>query len=127
MFPPAKNTRIGQPVRRREDLRLLTGKGRFSDDVSLPGQVYMVVVRSTHAHARLVSVDVRNALASPRVLAVLTGRDLLADGLKPFPHTPFTSHPADIKMENWTAHRSTRRRSTPLPSKRCAMSAKRSR
>ncbi len=79
---------------------MLTGKGRFSDDVNLPGQAYMVVVRSPHAHARLVSVDVRNALASPRVLAVLTGRDLLADGLKPFPHKPFTSHPADIKMEN---------------------------
>ena len=101
MFPPAKSTRIGQPVRRREDLRLLTGKGRFSDDVNVPGQAFMVVVRSTHAHARLISVDVRNAQASPRVLAVLTGRDLLADGLKPFPHKPFTSHPADIKMENW--------------------------
>jgi carbon-monoxide dehydrogenase large subunit len=81
-------------------LRLITGKGRFSDDINLPGQAYMAIVRSPHAHARLVSVDVRNAAASPRVLAVLTGRELLADGLKPFPHKPFTAHPADIKMEN---------------------------
>jgi len=100
MFPPAKSTRIGEPVRRREDLRLITGKGRFSDDVNLPRQVYAVIVRSPHAHARLLSIDIGKAQASPRVLAVLTGRELLADGLKPFPHKPFTAHPADIKMEN---------------------------
>ncbi|HZM48176.1 MAG TPA: molybdopterin-dependent oxidoreductase [Burkholderiales bacterium] len=99
-FPPAKSTRIGEPVRRREDLRLITGNGRFSDDVNLPGQACMAVVRSTHAHARLTAIDTRSALASPGVLAVLTGQDLLADGLKPFPHKPFTAHPADIKLEN---------------------------
>src|SRR6266498_3621392 len=44
-------TGIGQPVRRREDLRLLTGKGRYSDDVNLPGQAYAAMVRSPHAHA----------------------------------------------------------------------------
>ena len=99
-FPSAKSTRIGEPVRRREDLRLITGNGRFSDDVNLPGQACMAVVRSTHAHARLTAIDTRSALASPGVLAVLTGQDLLADGLKPFPHKPFTAHPADIKLEN---------------------------
>jgi carbon-monoxide dehydrogenase large subunit len=99
-FPPAQSTRIGEPVRRREDLRLITGQGRFSDDVNLPGQVYMAVVRSTHAHARLAAIDTQRALASPGVLAALTGQDLLADGLKPFPHKPFTAHPADIKLEN---------------------------
>jgi len=100
MFPPAKSTRIGEPVRRREDRRLVTGNGRFSDDVNLPGQVYAVIVRSPHAHARLLSIDTGKAQASPRVLAVLTGRELLADGLKPFPHKPFTSHPADIILVN---------------------------
>ena len=99
-FPPAQSTRIGEPVRRREDLRLITGNGRFSDDVNLPGQVYMAVVRSTYAHARLTAIDPQQALASPGVLAVLTGQELLADGLKPFPHKPFTAHPADIKLEN---------------------------
>ena len=99
-FPPAKSERIGEPVRRREDLRLITGNGRYSDDVNLPGQAYMAVVRSPHAHARLVSIDTAKARASPGVLAVLTGGDLVADGLQPFPHKPFTAHPSDIKMEN---------------------------
>src|SRR5262245_16251615 len=100
MFPPAKSTRIGEPVRRKEDLRLITGKGRFSDDVNLPGQAYMAVVRSTHAHARLAAFDLAAAKASPGVIAVLTGDDLMADGLKPMPHLPFNWHPADVQLTN---------------------------
>src|SRR5262245_6065488 len=72
-FPPAASERIGEPVRRREDLRLVTGKGRFSDDVNLPNQVYANVVRSPHAHARIRSIEVSKAQASPGVLAVLRG------------------------------------------------------
>ena len=53
MTQPATSTHIGQPVRRREDLRLVTGKGSYTDDVSLAGQVYAVMVRSPHAHARI--------------------------------------------------------------------------
>jgi carbon-monoxide dehydrogenase large subunit len=79
---------IGQPVRRKEDLRLVTGAGRFGDDVNLPGQAYAVMVRSPHAHARIVSINVEAALAVPGMLAVLTGTDALADGLKPIPHNP---------------------------------------
>ena len=56
----AVGTGIGQPVRRREDLRLLTGKGRYSDDVNLPGQAYAVMVRSPHAHAMIRSIDARH-------------------------------------------------------------------
>ena len=52
-----KYEKIGQPVRRREDARLLTGNGRFSDDWSIDGQAYMTVVRSAHAHAVLRSID----------------------------------------------------------------------
>ena len=52
--PGVAKTGIGQPVRRREDLRLLTGTGRYSDDLNLPGQAYAVMVRSPHAHARSV-------------------------------------------------------------------------
>ena len=50
--------RIGEPVVRKEDLRLITGAGCFSDDVNLPGQVYAVMVRSPHAHARIRSIAV---------------------------------------------------------------------
>ena len=48
---------IGQPLRRKEDLRLLTGSGRYSDDLNLPGQAYAFVLRSPHAHARIRKVD----------------------------------------------------------------------
>ncbi|HEX4173836.1 MAG TPA: xanthine dehydrogenase family protein molybdopterin-binding subunit [Acetobacteraceae bacterium] len=91
---------IGQPVRRREDRRLLTGRGRYSDDINVSGQGYAVMVRSPHAHALIRGFDLAAASAAPGVLAVLTGRDLLADGLKPIPHAVRTGHPADIQLEN---------------------------
>ncbi len=77
---------IGQPVRRKEDFRLLTGRGSFADDVVLPRLAYAVMVRSPHAHARIVSVDKAAALAAPGALAVLTGADYVADGLGAIPH-----------------------------------------
>jgi carbon-monoxide dehydrogenase large subunit len=77
---------IGQPVRRKEDARLLTGRGSFADDVRLPEMVHAVIVRSPHAHTRVGSIEKAAALASPGVLAVLTGRDYVADGLAPIPH-----------------------------------------
>jgi carbon-monoxide dehydrogenase large subunit len=91
---------IGQPVRRKEDLRLITGKGRFSDDVNLPQQGYAVMLRSPHAHAHLRAINTQHALALPGVLAVLTGADMILDGIKPIPHQPFNTHPADIQMVN---------------------------
>jgi carbon-monoxide dehydrogenase large subunit len=72
---------VGQGVTRLEDPRLITGKGRFQEDVSLPGQVYAVFVRSPHAHARLRAIDTAAAVAAPGVLAVYTGADYAADGL----------------------------------------------
>ena len=74
---------IGQPVRRKEDLRLLTGQGRYSDDYSLPGQAYAAILRSPHAHARVASIDTSAACAMPGVLGVFTGADVAADKLKP--------------------------------------------
>ena len=65
--PNGTNTGIGQPVRRREDLRLVRGRGRFSDDLNLPGQAYAVFVRSPHAHALIRSLDA--AAADARRLA----------------------------------------------------------
>ena len=93
-------TGIGQPVRRREDLRLVRGGGRYTADENLPGQVYAVMVRSPHAHARIRGIVKDKALAVPGVLAVLTGADCLADGLKPIPHKPWSPHPAETKLRN---------------------------
>jgi len=72
---------IGQPVTRFEDLRLLRGEGRFLNDVNLPGQAHAVIVRSVHAHARVLAIDAAAALRAPGVLAVFTGADLARDGL----------------------------------------------
>ena len=72
---------IGQPVRRFEDKRLLTGFGRFQHDLGLAGQVHGYVLRSPHAHARIRKIDLATAKAAPGVLAIYTGEDLAAAGL----------------------------------------------
>ncbi len=89
---------IGRPVLRKEDVRLLTGQGRFSDDFSLAGQVHAVLVRSVHPHARIDGVDAAAALGMPGVLAVLTGADCAADGLGEIPHSPLPSTNFDLKL-----------------------------
>lgn len=71
---------VGQPVRRTEDPRLLRGRGRYTDDISLPGQAYAVMVRSTIAHGRIRGIDTKAARRKPGVCAVLTGHDLRAYG-----------------------------------------------
>jgi hypothetical protein len=76
---------IGAPVRRREDLRLLTGNGHYSDDLTLPGQLRAVMLRSPHAHADIVGIDTTTAKLVPGVVAVFTADDLLADGVQPIP------------------------------------------
>src|SRR5215831_4853388 len=88
---------IGQSVRRKEDFRLLTGRGHFGDDIALPRQAQAAFVRSPYAHARIVAVDKTGALAAPGVLAVLTGADYLAAGLGPIPHNPGLSVPPDVR------------------------------
>src|SRR6516164_4117535 len=89
---------IGQPVRRKEDRRLLTGKGRFTDDFHLPGQAYAVMVRSPHPHARILQIDATRARRMPGVLGVFTGKDCQADGLGPIPHSPVPSTRYDLKL-----------------------------
>lgn len=89
---------IGRPLRRKEDDRLITGRGRFTDDFAIDGQAYMAVVRSTAPHARLISVDTAAAKAMPGVLAVLTGADAQADGLGPIPHNPLPKTRYDMKL-----------------------------
>src|SRR3954469_14503632 len=92
-------TGIGQPVKRREDLRLLTGRGRYSDDLNLPGQAYAAMVRSPHAHALIRSIDTEAARGAPGMLAVLTADDLRADRLNPLPNIA-NNPPADISIKN---------------------------
>jgi carbon-monoxide dehydrogenase large subunit len=75
---------IGQPVLRTEDPKLVRGEGRFTDDVSLAGQVYAVMLRSRHAHGVIRSIDASAARALPGVLAVYTGTDLAAAGYGTF-------------------------------------------
>ncbi len=75
-------TGIGQPVRRREDFRFITGSGQYTDDINRPGQCYAVFVRSPHAHATIKNIDVAAAAKAPGVLGIFTGTDLAADKIK---------------------------------------------
>ncbi len=72
---------IGARVARKEDKRFLTGKGRYTDDMVVPGMKYAYFVRSPYAHARIKGVDASAAKAMPGVIDVLDGRQLLADGI----------------------------------------------
>jgi carbon-monoxide dehydrogenase large subunit len=76
---------IGQPVTRREDPPLLTGRGRYVDDTEPDGTLHAFVVRSPLAHARLTGIDVTEARAAPGVVAVYTAQDLAALGVGPLP------------------------------------------
>ena len=64
---------IGQSIKRREDPALITGRGKYTDDLTLPGMTYAAIVRSPYAHARIRSIDVAAAAAHPGVVAVFTG------------------------------------------------------
>jgi carbon-monoxide dehydrogenase large subunit len=74
---------IGDVPKRREDARFVTGRGGYLDDLHFGDLAHAVFLRSPHAHARLVDIDTRDAKAGPGVLAVLTARDAVADGLLP--------------------------------------------
>ena len=78
-------TGIGASVKRREDLRFLTGAGTYTDDLNLPGQAYGVFLRSPHPRAALGEIDVSEALKMEGVLAVFTGKDTAADSLGDLP------------------------------------------
>src|SRR5438105_6946292 len=84
---------IGKPLERKEDIRLLTGSGRFTDDFSLPGQAYAAMVRSPYPHA-----VVKKVTPSSGVVAVFTGADCAADLLRPIPHSPLPSTRDDMKL-----------------------------
>ncbi|WP_372006224.1 xanthine dehydrogenase family protein molybdopterin-binding subunit [Tistrella mobilis] len=76
---------IGKPVKRTEDRRFLTGRGRYTDDIQLARQTYAYIIRSPHAHAKILNIDPSAALARPGVVAVFTGKDMAADGIGGLP------------------------------------------
>src|SRR5258708_27087895 len=73
---------IGASGRRKEDLRFLTGKGRYTDDINRPGQLQACLLRSPHAHAEIAGLDTAKAMAPRGVAAIFTGADLQAPDLK---------------------------------------------
>src|ERR1700730_3303405 len=89
---------IGKPLPRKEDARLVTGKGRFSDDFSLPGEPFSLMVCSPHPHAGLGRIDTSRPSAMPGVLGAFTGADCAADGLAPISHDPVPSTRYDMKL-----------------------------
>jgi aerobic carbon-monoxide dehydrogenase large subunit len=68
---------IGRSLRRREDYKFLTGKGRYVDDIKLPGTLYLAILRSPHAHARITSIDLSAARAANGVRLAVAGPDLI--------------------------------------------------
>lgn len=89
---------VGKPLPRKEDERLITGKGRFTDDFAVDGQTYAAMVRSPYPHARIVRVKSDVARAMPGVLGVFTGADCAADGLTSIPHDPLPKTRYDMKL-----------------------------
>ncbi len=95
---------VGTPVRRREDQRLITGRGAYADDIKAPDALHAAFVRSPHAHARILNIDASAALQAPGVRAVATGKDIPSAGPNPralgVPLPP--NHP-DFKVARWRA------------------------
>jgi aerobic carbon-monoxide dehydrogenase large subunit len=89
---------IGKPLPRKEDERLITGKGRFTDDFCLDGQAYALMVRSPYPHARIIAIDSARAKKMPGVLGVFTGADCAADKLGAIPHDPVPKTKFDMKL-----------------------------
>ncbi|EKV31755.1 Carbon-monoxide dehydrogenase form II, large subunit [Caenispirillum salinarum AK4] len=82
---PTKTNGIGASVKRVEDRRFLTGKGRYTDDMNKPGQLYAYILRSPHAHARILSIDTTDAEAAPGVETIITGQEVKDAGIGGLP------------------------------------------
>ena len=90
---------ISQPVRRREDGRLLTGKGSFADDINVPGQARAVFLRSSHGHGLIRAIHAGEARNAPGVLAVMTGEDLRAASVGYIPYLPLGGFTMDAPVD----------------------------
>jgi carbon-monoxide dehydrogenase large subunit len=104
---------IGQPVRRKEDARFLTGRGRYVADIDFVHQAHAVLVFSPHAHARIRAVDTAAAEQMPGVYAVLTGEDWAAEGLGTL-DPGAVSHPAYPRRRRCSAPVTARSRQPSL-------------
>ena len=97
----AGNGFVGRAMKRKEDPRLITGRGNFVDDMTVPGMLWMALVRSHEAHARIVSIDKSAAESLPGVVAVYTGEDVNGDFAMPM---PMSWDPPDVEIntpEHW--------------------------
>jgi aerobic carbon-monoxide dehydrogenase large subunit len=96
---------VGQALRRKEDPRMITGRGRYIDDISVPGTLWIAFVRSPEAHARITSIDTSAAAERDDVVAVFTGEDLAGDFAGPMPMV-WSPPGVEIKTpENWPLKR----------------------
>ena len=98
IFPGNMRFGAGQPVKRLEDQRLLTGTGKFIDDKPEDGALWLHVLRSPHAHAKILSVDTKAAAAMAGVEAVYTGTDLIADDIGTLPTLLVFPRPGGLPM-----------------------------
>ena len=98
LLPKDMRFGAGQPVKRVEDHRLVTGRGRYVDDQLHADALWLVVLRSPHAHARIASIDTGAALAMTGVEAVFTGADLVADDIGTLPTLPVFKRPDGSPM-----------------------------
>ena len=96
---PKKICGMGHPMKRKEDPRFIQGQGNYVDDVKLPGMLYMDIVRSPYAHAKILSIDSSEAEAMEGVLAVITGETLKGAGKPPL------DADADVRHPDGAAHR----------------------
>jgi aerobic carbon-monoxide dehydrogenase large subunit len=96
-------TYIGKSVPRSEDLRLITGAGRFTDDIRLPGELHARFVRSPYPHARVVAIDPSAARNAAGVVAVLTVAEYQSDGGRPMAHSPNPADAIDAKAPAFIA------------------------
>jgi carbon-monoxide dehydrogenase large subunit len=85
---PQTDKWVGQAIRRKEDPRMITGRGRYVDDIALPGMLYMSIVRSPEAHAKIASIDTEGAKSAPGVLGVFTGEDVQLESPLPMAWVP---------------------------------------
>ena len=85
---------VGRSVARKEDERLVLGQGAFSEDIEPPGTVWVHFVRSPHAHARIKGIDMSTTLEDPRVLRVITGKEI-HPRYHPLPAVPLSAYEAD--------------------------------
>ena len=94
---------MGRSVPRVEDLRFITGRGHYSDDVRIDAEVHCTFVRSPYSHAKIVSIDTTAAHAMPGVLAVLTGQDYVEERCLPIDHAPNPADAIDVRTRAFSA------------------------